>query len=164
METLEVEKEKGEILKDFETDQNNQGKSFGKVLPLFLVIVFGSITGFFLSRRRTASSGLNSQKIGGKKELVAGSEAGSKDEKSFRDEAQGRLEKNDFSKISEGSHLLKRVGGESQTAYLTSSILNLDDYLGTCVQVWAETYAGQEVGWLMDVGRIKVLKNCPEGL
>ena len=82
----------------------------------------------------------------------------------FRSTAQGKIEINDNGDIVEGSHKLLRPGGPSQTAYLTSSVLDLNQFKGKCVQVWGETFASQKAGWLMDVGRIKILEVCPEGL
>ncbi len=68
----------------------------------------------------------------------------------------GTLEKGGID--GEGTHKLIREGGESQTAYLTSSIIDLDPLVGKKVQVWGETFKGQKAGWLMDVGRVKVLE------
>jgi len=42
--------------------------------------------------------------------------------------------------------------------------LDLSEFNGKCVQVWGETFAAQEAGWLMDVGRLKLLDSCPEGI
>ena len=48
----------------------------------------------------------------------------------FRDEAEGTVEKNDdLDKYAQGTHKLLRPGGESQTAYLTSSVLDLDEFV-----------------------------------
>lgn len=80
---------------------------------------------------------------------------GSSDEKSFRDSAEGTLQKGGLD--GEGSHKLIRPGGDSQTAYLTSSTLSLDGFVGRKVKVWGETYQAQKAGWFMDVGRIQVL-------
>jgi hypothetical protein len=85
-------------------------------------------------------------------------EAGIADEETFRDSAEGVLEVNDGSITKEGTHMLIRPGGESQTAFLTSSVVNLDDFVGKKVKVWGETFAGQSAGWFMDVGRIKVVE------
>ncbi|MGB9707096.1 MAG: hypothetical protein ACPLXP_03430, partial [Microgenomates group bacterium] len=98
-------------------------------------------------------------------EVVEGpKEVGIKDVKTFRDYAFGRLKINDNGDIPEGSHKLIRPGGPSQTAYLTSSVVDLNQFLEKCVEVWGETFAGQKAAWLMDVGRVKILDSCPEGL
>jgi len=74
----------------------------------------------------------------------------------FRDSAEGVIQKNDLDKVSQGTHKLIRPGGEDQTAYLTSSVLDLDQYVGKKVKVTGETYGSSEVGWLMDVGKVEV--------
>ena len=56
----------------------------------------------------------------------------------------------------EGTHKLTRDGGPSQTVYLISSIVDLDQYVGKKVQVWGETIKAQRAPWLMDVGRLKL--------
>ena len=74
----------------------------------------------------------------------------------FSDTADGILEKGGIN--GEGSHKLIRPGGESQTVYLTSSVVDLDELVGHKVTVWGETFDAQKAGWLMDVGRVKVLE------
>lgn len=81
---------------------------------------------------------------------------GLQDEKTFKDDAEGIIEKGGLN--GEGSHKLIRPGGVSQTVYLTSSVVDLDEFVGHKVKVWGETFAAQEAGWLMDVGRVKVLE------
>jgi len=66
------------------------------------------------------------------------------------------LEKNGLD--GEGTHRLIREGGPSQTAYVTSSTLDLDQFAGRKVQVWGETFRAQKAGWLMDIGRLKILE------
>ncbi|MBQ6436515.1 hypothetical protein IJJ27_03070 [bacterium] len=81
---------------------------------------------------------------------------GSTDATSFKDNAQGYLQLNTAG--DEGSHMLLRPGGVSQTVYLTSSVTDLDKFVGMDVRVWGETFKGQTAGWLMDVGRVEVLE------
>ena len=81
------------------------------------------------------------------------------DTQTFRDNAVGTIEKNDANDPNaQGTHRLVREGGESQTAYLVSSVVNLDQYLGKKVTVWGETFSSTQVGWLMDVGRVEEAK------
>lgn len=83
-----------------------------------------------------------------------------KDAASFRDKAEGVIEKNDVSdgeNFASGTHKLIR-GDESQTAYLTSSVLDLNEYTGKKVTVYGETFSSSQVGWLMDVGRVEVVE------
>jgi hypothetical protein len=72
----------------------------------------------------------------------------------FPDTAEGVLQQGGLE--GEGSHHLVRPGGPSQTVYLTSSVVDLDKFIGHRITVWGETFAGQSAGWLMDVGRLRV--------
>lgn len=134
-------------------------------LVIIAIILFGAVSGYFLANRGIAALPSKETELTGGATMVQGpKEVGIKDETVFRDTAQGRIEINDSEAVTEGSHKLIRPGGESQTAYLTSSVLDLNQFQGKCVQIWGETFAGQEAGWLMDVGRVKVLDSCPEGV
>lgn len=131
--------------------------SSAPILIVLVLLIVGVISGFFLSRQTVFSP------IGEKKEVISnvsgaikkGQVYGAKDEKAFRDSAEGTLEKGGLD--GEGSHKLIRPGGESQTAYVTSSTLDLDQFVGRKVKVWGETYKAQRAGWFMDVGRVEVL-------
>ena len=80
---------------------------------------------------------------------------GSNDTKTFKDIAEGDLKTGGID--GEGQFHLQRPGGESQNVYLTSSIVDLSAYVGKKVKIWGETHKAQHAGWLMDVGRLKVL-------
>lgn len=129
-------------------------KSFPFVMGgVFVVLVLlGVGTGYLLSRS-TAGIALPGQSAGYvKTEKVAGVT----DTKTFKDSAEGTIQKGGID--GEGTHKLVRQGGDSQTAYLVSSVINLDDYEGKHVKVWGETFAAQKAAWLMDVGKIEVLQ------
>src|SRR3989344_6936368 len=126
----------------------------GMLLPLIfglLIILAGVGSGWLLS-----GGGKNK----GVSEVVPGaeqsqSEAGLSDEATFRDNAEGILEEGGVN--GEGTHHLVRDGGPTQYVYLTSTVIDLQSFSGKKVQVWGETISAQKAGWLMDVGRIKVL-------
>jgi len=146
----------------------NQGKKpswkeiFIPTIAVLIIIGAGTFTGYLISKKGSQLGRTTSKELIGGAEVIEGpQEVGIKDEAAFRDTAQGKIEVNDNG---EGSHKLLRPGGESQTAYLTSSVLDLNQFIGKCVQVWGETFASQSVGWLMDVGRVKTLNTCPEGI
>lgn len=124
--------------------------------PVLAVLVLGGLTGFILVRFRkreiVAPGGVG---IISSEKIKPGSEFGSKNQ-AFKDTTIGVLEKGGVN--GEGTHKLIREGGPSQTAYLTSSVLDLDQFTGRKVQVWGETFQAQKAGWLMDVGRLKVLE------
>ncbi|NOY15160.1 MAG: hypothetical protein GXP43_02990 [bacterium] len=78
------------------------------------------------------------------------------DDPTFGDTAEGLLEAND-DPTKPGTHKLIR-GDQSQTAYLTSSVVDLDEFVGRKVKIWGETQTAQEVGWFMDVGKVQILE------
>ncbi len=88
--------------------------------------------------------------------VKVGDVIGVPDAQTFKDSAEGVLEKGGLN--GEGSHSLLRPNGPSQTVYLTSSVIDLDELVGDKIKVWGETFKGQKVGWLMDVGRVQVLE------
>ena len=92
-------------------------------------------------------------------DIKTGDVFGSPDESTFKDNASGYLA--EAPEGSEGSHQLLRLGGVSQTVTLTSSVTDLGKLVGMDVEIWGETFAGQKAGWLMDVGRVKVVN--PQG-
>ena len=129
-----------------------------KILPflaILLVIVLGIFAGFFLSGRNNFLAPGLSGTVPAEK-IVKGSEFGSNDTSKFKDTATGVLESGGLD--GEGTHKLTREGGPSQTVYLTSSVLDLDQFVGKKVQIWGETFQAQKAGWLMDAGRIKILE------
>lgn len=82
--------------------------------------------------------------------------AGILDEKTFPDEAEGILKEGGFE--GEGSFHLERPGGEDQKAYLTSSTVDLAEFLNKKVKVRGQTFEAEKAGWLMDVGYIEIVK------
>ena len=150
-EELEVEASKKErLVKVFQMESLKDKRSF---LIGLLIVLMGIGSGWLLAGKKTSGGILKSE---GKTSIPRGTEVGSEDLETFRDVATGVVERGGFE--GEGSHKLIREGGPSQTVYLTSSIVNLDDFIGHKVKIWGETFAGQKAGWLMDVGRVKVLE------
>lgn len=139
--------------------------SLALVIGLCIVAVAAGVgTGFgsyklFAGGSSTANTGVPKdgeiQQVATGK-VTEGEVFGSADETAFKDHAKGYLEKGGLD--GEGSHKLLRPGGESQTVYLTSSVTDLDTFDGMEVEIWGETFSGQKAGWLMDVGRVKVVK------
>lgn len=133
------------------------GKSgLPKFLPLvgaLILILAGIGTGFLLAQRTTGVSSL-----GGKPKIVKTQKmAGSTDTKAFPDKAEGVIEKGGIE--GEGTHKLVRdPKNPSQTVYLTSTVINLDEYVGKKARVWGQTFAAHKAGWLMDVGRVEILE------
>ena len=139
------------------TSSDNQLTGKGKkklVAWLGLIIILGIGTGYGLSLIRQPK---------GVKELSRtiengaepGTSYGVQDETAFSDLAEGEIASGGID--GEGSHHLIREGGESQYVYLTSSIIDLDQFVGKKVKVWGQTFEAQKAGWLMDVGRLEIL-------
>ena len=127
------------------------------ILPSLVIIGLGAFTGFKLSQLSGKQSGTSAQSTGGiipKEQINKGSEFGVKDP-GDSDTAIGVVEKGGVD--GEGTHKLLREGGPSQTVYMTSSVLDLDQFVGEKIQVWGETNKAQKAGWLMDVVKVKVL-------
>jgi hypothetical protein len=116
---------------------------------LFVFIVLGVGTGYLLAQSRTISS---ANSINGSS-LTVGSTYGS-DNSSFKDTAEGVLQTGGVQ--GEGQYHLIRSGGDSQNVYLTSSVVDLSQFVGHKVKVWGATQQAQHAGWLMDVGKVEV--------
>ena len=131
----------------------------GKFIPIIIVVVIvaaGIFSGLVASSR---SKNLKSQAKAAIEEEELSGEQKESFAQTFRDEAEGTIEKNDkLDKYAQGTHKLIRPGGESQTAYLTSSVLDLDQFEGKKVKVFGETFGSSQVGWLMDVGKVEVVE------
>lgn len=126
-----------------------------------LIVVFGVFSGWGLTKvTKDGPEGLSpgsgeAKTISGSEKIKVGQTYGVEDNV-FSDNAVGVIEADGTD--GEGTHKLVREGGESQTAFLTSSSLDLDLFNNRKVEVWGETFAGQKAGWLIDVGKIKVLE------
>jgi len=133
-----------------------------KVGSAVAVIVLGVGTGYMLvgtgggatSGSKEVSTDLPS--TDGGTEQVAGKSEGIDNPSLFPDNATGELQVNDGSFTNEGTHMLIREGGPNQTVYLTSSVVDLDKYVGKTVMIKGQTNTAQKAGWLMEVGYIQV--------
>ena len=125
-----------------------------------VAVLAGSASGFFLAKQRLLlASGITSNMTQNPKDANAikpGSVFGSADEKTFRDSTEGIIQPGGIA--GEGSHHLTRGEDKSQWVYLTSSVIDLDNFVGTKVTIWGETVGAKKAGWLMDVGRLKVIE------
>lgn len=132
-------------------------KNLPKIVPVVIVAII-VLAGVF-SGLVVASRNKSQEQSGVIKEEELSGEAKESFTQTFRDEAEGTIEKNDkLDKYAQGTHRLIRPGGEDQTAYLTSSVLDLDEFVGKKVKVYGETFGSQQVGWLMDVGKVEELQ------
>lgn len=120
-------------------------------------IVLGVSTGFAISKMGGAGGPSNNSLQNTSETDATGAKksAGIQDKKVFKDTAEGTLKEGGFE--GEGSFHLERPGGVSQNVYLTSTTVDLSEFMGKKVKVWGQTFKASKAGWLMDVGYIEVL-------
>lgn len=150
--------EKSDLVKDFSegVEKVKKKPKFKIVLLVVFLVAAGVGTGYALSLRQGGGFNPPVARDVEEEEITVGTTVGIADEKTFRDSAEGKLERGGIG--DEGSHHLVRPGGESQKVYLTSSIVDLDKFVGRHIKVWGETFSAKKAGWLMDVGKVKVLE------
>jgi len=127
------------------------------LVVIIIMVILGLGTGYIV-----ANISGNSQKgpvaVGDSvesNEIKKGTVVGVDDTEQFPDIAEGELEEGGIE--GEGEYHLVRPGGESQNVYLTSSTIDLSQFVGRKVKVWGKTFAAEKAGWLMDVGKLEVL-------
>jgi len=120
-------------------------------LTAFVVVLLGVGTGWLLKGSSFNSSSKDGEVPG---VTTTESEAGLEDGNVFPDTVEGVLEEGGVE--GEGTHHLVREGGPSKYVYLTSTVIDLQSFVGKKVTVWGETLSGKQAGWLMDVGKVKV--------
>jgi hypothetical protein len=115
-----------------------------------VAVVIGAVVGFGLTRlnKKTTSNDVTTKNTA--------QSAGIVDKKTFKDSVEGILREGGID--GEGNFHIERPGGVSQNAYLTSSTVDLSNYVGKKVKVWGQTFSGQTAGWLMDVGSVEIEK------
>lgn len=124
-------------------------KKTGIYIGALIIVLSGILTGYFLSQSN--KTGVNIPGVT-KSDKVVGSE----DKTAFPDSTEGTMEEGGIN--GEGTHKLIRPGGDSQTVYLTSSVIDLDQFAGKKVKVWGQTLTAEKAGWFMDVGRVEIME------
>jgi hypothetical protein len=153
--TIEPTEKKEPVLKKF--DSSSPKKSF--FIPFFIgvfVIFAGLGSGWGIVKVTGSSNSAKPKVEAGDKKVNGKNEEGIADESTFKDTAEGVLKEGGIN--GEGTYHLDRDLGETKYVYLTSTAVDMQKYVGKKVQVWGQTIAGQKAGWLMDVGRIKILE------
>ena len=131
-------------------------------LIVMVAIFLGLGFGFFVAQNRLKSgstgilAGSTPLELTSSTTIKVGDTFGSGDEKTFRDQAEGILMAGGID--GEGSHHIERGSNKTQWVYVTSSVVDLDLLVGDRVTIWGETNQGKKAGWLMDVGKLKVLQ------
>lgn len=137
------------IIRPMETPSAEPQKKGGLLfMVIFLAVVLGVVSGFGVVKYRQSNAGVTGERVKTKTEV------GIKDERTFKDSTEGKLVRGGIN--GEGTHHLERTGGESQNVYLTSSVVDLDQFVGKKVKVYGQTFAAQTAGWFMDVGRVEI--------
>jgi hypothetical protein len=144
--------------------QNNHGlihqiesQTPGFPLPAFLIGILvvaltGTVLGFAIAKVKGSTGGASSSSS---MNIKTNKAEGISDKKTFKDQAEGMLKEGGID--GEGNYHLERTGGTSQNVYLTSTTVDLSQYVGKKVRVHGETFNAQKAGWLMDVGLVEVL-------
>lgn len=138
------------LIHNLNDNKNFDGLTYSKFfLFIIIAIILGIAFGFGLTKipkkRTTKTNTVKAEKI-----------VGITDKKTFKDQAEGILKEGGVD--GEGSFHLVRPGGESQNVYLTSTTVDLSQYIGKKVRVWGETFAAKKAGWLMNVGQLEIIK------
>ncbi|MFH0979671.1 MAG: hypothetical protein V1803_01855 [Candidatus Roizmanbacteria bacterium] len=140
-----------DLIHNLDQKPETDGFSYGKFFIFVgIAVILGTALGFGLTKlpKKEGSTNISSTK--------SEKTVGIADKKTFKDKAEGTLKEGGID--GEGSFHLVRPGGESQNVYLTSTTVDLSQYIGKKVRVWGETFAAEKAGWLMDVGLVEILK------
>jgi len=141
------------VMQTFDSDKKSV--SGGKaILVLVLMLLLGVGAGYgasFVSAKTGTSivpASLNPNAP------AKGKIFGSADTSVFKDTAEGVLKNGGVD--GEGQYHLVRPGGDSQNVYMTSSSVDLSQFVNQKIKVWGQTQSAQHAGWLMDVGKVQV--------
>lgn len=124
-------------------------------LTFFVVILVGLGAGFIFSQSKAKGTSTTTS-TNGLTSVTKGTVYGSTDTATFKDEATGTVQNGGIN--GEGQFHLVRPGGDSQNVYMTSSLVDLSQFVGHKVNVWGQTQTAKTAGWLMDVGKVEVLQ------
>lgn len=128
---------------------------------LLIVIIFALALGVasaFVATRLFGGASISALSTGGTgvEKIEKGETVGSDDLETFKDTAEGTLKEGGLE--GEGTYHLERPGGEDQYVYLSSSTVDLSQFVGKKVKIWGQTNNSNTVGWLMEVGRLQLLE------
>lgn len=126
-------------------------KSWPLILGGFVVVLAGVGTAYLLSKNVIGTTGSSAAAPGAK---VTSNEAGVLADNVKYDTAIGDLKKGGIE--NEGTHHIERDNMPSHFVYLTSSVIDLESFVGKKVEIWGVTQASKKSPWLMDVSKIKI--------
>lgn len=130
---------------------------FSKVVILFVVVILlGVGSGYVLAQYNTSKlpGGSASNGTVSASNIIKGATYGTNDTSTFKDSTEGVVQPGGIE--GEGQFHLVRPGGDSQNVYMTSSLVDLSQFINRKVKVWGQTQKAQKAGWLMDVGKVEV--------
>jgi len=150
---MEKTEESSSLMNDFKEEVVKTKSNTMKYAGLFLLIILlGVGTGYvFANKSGVAKRDAASPNYS----VAAGKSFGVTDTKDFPDTATGTVKNGGIE--GEGAYHLVRPGGDDQNVYMTSSALDLSQFIDKKVKVWGTTQTAQHAGWLMDVGKLEVL-------
>lgn len=142
----------------FSTIEKKESKASMKkplIFTIVIMLILGIGTGFITSKTSgIAKKGPLSINDSSGGLSGSGKTFGVSDTKAFPDTTEGVLKEGGVD--GEGEFHLERPGGESQNVYMTSSAIDLSQFVGKKVKVWGQTQTAQKAGWLMDVGKLEL--------
>lgn len=142
-----MEDQKSQITQKFSV--NNLNKFFVAILVLSIVLGLGA--GYILAKDNKTTPVTSSA-------VPKNPQAAQEFNQNFSDFAEGVIQSKptpaDPNSYTEGTNILVRQG--AVPVYLTSSVVDLNQYIGKKVKVFGETQKALTVGWLMDVGKVQV--------
>ena len=153
-EPVSEEPQKPSIMKRFPTGGVKSKGNLPIIVGSVLVVLLGVGTGWFLTGSRETTGGGEQAVVSQEKNVDIGNgvvELGEAGEKA--DEAEGVLAEGGLK--GEGTYRLERDGGDARTVCLTSTVIDLQSFVGKKVKVWGETISPIACPWLMDVVKIK---------
>lgn len=126
------------------------------VIAIAVVLFLGVGTGWAFAKKSTTTTSNTPATVTTSNSVNTTTEAGINDSSAFPDSAQGILTEGGIG--GEGTHHLDRGMGAAKDVYLTSTVINLQSFVGKKVEVQGQTISGKKAGWLMDVGKVKVIE------
>jgi hypothetical protein len=129
----------------------NLKKFWPLILGAFLVVAAGVGSAYLISTKVMGVTATGKAAPGAK---VTSTEAGMLDPKVKYDSAIGTLVEGGIG--NEGTHHIERDNMPSHFVYLTSSVIDLQSFVGKKVEVWGQTLASKKAPWLMDVAKVQV--------
>jgi|SRR5581483_9104640 len=144
------------VVHNFDSSSSSKIITPKYLIVLVILLIVGAAVGYFITKQQNTSVNATLPTAGSSNSaaIKKGDVFGANDTSAFKDTAEGQLEPGGVG--DEGQYHLVRPGGQSQYVYLTSSTVDLSKLVGRQIKVWGATQKAQNVGWLMEVGKVEV--------